>query len=307
MKRFTVPIILVTLLFSFNSIVDAAMTSTNYEIRFDSFTSGGDDLSSSATYQLRDSAGNLAIDGSTSATYDIRPGYREGIYDRVATFEIFLKNRTSQVAATSLIGTTIGVTSTAGISTGDMVLVVENEGSTQNSAIGRVASIGASSVTVDSLVNSGSAPVINGVGDYLYIMNGSGLAIGSISSAEISTSAIAWEVDADVDDGYSVYIYEDHDLNLGGGSTGTSISDVSDGSVTIGDSEYGARSSDQSLASSTFDTSDTAITTTQAQVASRSGSSFDSRDFLTFKVSRASGDTGGSYSHTVYLIYVGDY
>ncbi|MFH1632001.1 MAG: hypothetical protein ABIA47_03235 [bacterium] len=283
------------------------MSSTTYEIRWDSFNVGGDDTSSSTTYQLRDTIGDLAVDGATSTTYDMRPGYREGIYDRTATFEIFIKNRASQVAATSYAGSTVGVSSTAGISVGGVVLLVENEGFGQNSAIGRVTSIGALSIDIDFETNSGTTPSINGTGDYLYRMDGTSMAFGALSTAGITTSSIGWEVNADVDEGYSVYIYEDHNLTLGGLVSGNAISDVSDGTVSIGSTEYGARSSDKTLASSTFDTNDSAITSSLLQVGSRADNSFQSRDFLTFKASRSSSAAGGTYSHTVYLIYVGDY
>ena len=97
---------------------------------------------------------------------------------------------------------------------------------------------------------------------------------------------------------------EDHDLQ---NADSVPIADVADGTVSVGAGEYGAISSDTSLASSTFDTADTAITSALQQVASRSDNSFSTRDFLTLKVAPVSGQASGTYTQTLSLIYVGDY
>jgi hypothetical protein len=111
------------------------------------------------------------------------------------------------------------------------------------------------------------------------------------------------EIDSNNDDGYSVYIGE------GGGLTNGSyeIGDVSDGEVSIGGNEYGARSSDTSIAGSTFDTEDTAITGTYQKVADGGGATLAARAFLDMKVGVSSDATGGTYSHALTLVYVGDF
>ena len=287
-------------LFSSVGFVDA-MTSTNYEIRFDSITAGGDDTSSSSTYLLRDSVGETGSSNATSTTYQSDGGYRAGIYDRVADFDIHIQNRGSQVAASSLSSTTVTVTSVTGYATGDYIVIVQNEGASQSSAIGKIASVGSSTLTVDVL--SGDSLTIDGNNDYVYELTGTTLSFGTLSSSTVTTSIVGWEVSADVDDGYSVYVVVEGELTSG---TDT-IWGVTDGEVTAGSSEYGARSSDTSLTSSTFDTEDTAFTTDLAQVASRNDNSFESRDHLTIKTAVSSGLSDGTYTQTMALIYVGDY
>ena len=281
----------------------AQMTSTNYEIRFDHFGQGGDDSSSSASYQLRDTVGGTAVDPSTSTNYQETGGYRDGVFDEVATFDVFGMNTTTQVAASALASSTITVTSSAGFSVGDLIILVQDEGASQVSAIGEVASTGAGSITVDVLYPS--SPTIDGTDDYVYNLSSTSVSFGTLSSSAVSTRVLAWEVDADVDDGYAVYVYEDEDLSSSDDLV--SISDVADGAVSAGVSEYGARSSDSSLATSTFDTQDTAFTTTQQLVGSRSGFSFESRDFLTLKASISASQNDASYAHNLTFIYVGDY
>ncbi|MBU4315478.1 hypothetical protein KJ673_03705 [Patescibacteria group bacterium] len=283
----------------------AQMTSTNFQIVWDEFNSGGGETSSSASYELRDSVSGSASTRTEGTAYDLDAGYRASIYDRVADFEIFMQDRSSQVAATLLAGQVVTVTTTSGFSVGQMIALISNEGGSQIEAIGKITNIDTilNKITTDAWqVGAGGAPSIDGSNDYVYALDSSSISLGTLSTSIVATALVAWEVSAEVSDGYSVYIYEDQGLTNG---TDT-ITDVSDGTVTAGVSEYGARSSDTSL-SSTFDTQDTAITTTLEQVGSRSDVSFDSRDFLTLKTAISGLESAGSYSHTLTLIYVGDY
>lgn len=278
-----------------------AMTSTNYEIRFDSLTTGGDDTSSSTTYQVRDSIGNNGPAISSSTNYQAAAGYRTGVYDRVANFSVHIQDKTSQVAASSLSSTTVTVTSTTGFAAGDYVALIQDEGASQVTAMGYVTTVAGSDVTVDAWTPS--APTIDGTNDYLYDLDGSTLALGALSASVVTTAIIGWDVTVDNDDGYTVYLYEDGELT----ASGANIADVADGAVTAGSSEHGARSSDTSLAASTFDTEDAAITTTYQQVATRSDNAHSQRDFITLKTAVSGAQTGGSYSQELYVLYVGDY
>ncbi len=285
------------------STVWAEMTSTNYEIRFDHLGNGGNDTSSSATYQLRDTIGANAIDPGSSTSYELTGGFRDGVFDEVATFELFMMNSGTQVAASSLASTTISVSSSSGYAAGDMIALVQNEGVSQVAAVAKVTSTGAGTIDVDSF--SPTSPTIDGSDDYVYNLSSSSLSLGTLSSSSVSTKIIAWEVDADVDDGYGVYVFEDEDLS--NPSYTSTIVDVADGSVTAGVSEYGAISSDSSLASSSFDTADTNFTTSPQLVASRSSFAMDSRDFITLKAAIDAVQIDGNYSHNLSFIYVGDY
>jgi hypothetical protein len=184
-----------------------------------------------------------------------------------------------------------------------MIALVQDQGASQTSAMAKVTSTGVGSITVDSL--SPAAPTIDGVDDYVYNLSASSMAIGTLSDSTVSTGIIGWEVDADVDDGYAVYVFEDEDLS--NASDTATIVDVADGTVTAGVSEYGATSSDSSLATSTFDTADTNFTTSMQLIASRSAFAHDSRDFLTLKTAINATQTEATYSHNLSFIYVGDY
>lgn len=299
-KHFITASLLLLILAPFR--VESAMSSTNYQIQWDSVGSGGSDTSSSASYKLHDTIGtNQGI--SSSTTYRVDAGYRGGIYDPTVSFAVFSQVTSSQVAATALVSTTVTVTSTAGFSVGDYIAVVQDQGAGQVSAIGKVTVVGGSTLTVDELKDGGTAPTINGSNDYVYKLSGSSLPLGTFSASVVTTGIVGWDSSADVSYGYSVYLYEDQNLTTGSAT----IPDVSDGAVTAGFSEYGARSSDTTLTGSTFDTADTAITGSLQQVASRTDNSLKARDFVTLKVGISSAQASGNYSHTLTFVFVGNY
>ena len=287
--------------------VEAQMSSTNYEIRFDSIGAGGDDTSSSATYQLRDTIGGTGEGDSTSTSYDLVAGYRQGVFDQVATFETFGMNRTTETAATALSGNIVTINSVANVSVGNMAFIVMNRGTSQRTAFGKVTDITGTDVTLDFQTTLGGALTIDGSSDYFYTANTTTLDLGALSSSVVSTTAIGWTVDADVDDGYSVYAYENNDLQLVVDVDTYTIDDVADGAVTAGVSEYGARSTDTTLAGSAFDTTDDNFTTAFQRVGSRSDNTLLNRDFLLVKAAVPSGQQAGTYAHTLTLVYVGDY
>lgn len=291
--------------FSFGSAF-AAMTSTNYQILWDSVDAGGSNDSASTSYKLHDSLQTFG-GSATSTNYSIKEGYRAGIYDRVANFNVLSETRSYQVGATALSGTTVTVTTTSAYAVGSYILIVQNEGDSQVAAMGKILSLTATTLTVDALTTGGTTPTIDGVNDVVYLLTPTtALDFGTLSTEAISTLVIGWEASADVSQGYSVYVMENQDLTASGIS-GSVLTDVSDGSVTVGATEYGARSSDTSLALSTFDTADTAITTTPQQVASRGDNTLYARDFLTLKAAIASGTTSAVYSQALTVIFVGDY
>ncbi len=296
----------VILLVPFNGLIYASMTSTNYEIRIDNISVGGSDVTSSTSYDLRSTVEISGAGNPTSSSYDLREGYREKIYDRVSAFSVFLQDNSSQVAATALNGSVVTVTDASGYAVDETIVIVQDEGEYQVAATGKIESISGSDLTLDWLTTGGATPTIDGGSDYVYQLDGSSLALGLLTPSEVATATIAWAVEADVDDGYDVYVFEDADLALTSDATKT-LSDVLDGMVNAGDEEYGGRSSDTSLASSTFDTEDTRFTTSFQQIADREPGNLGQRDFMTVKAAMQSSTDGGDYSHTLTLIYVGDY
>ncbi|MBI4435252.1 hypothetical protein HY630_01130 [Candidatus Uhrbacteria bacterium] len=282
--------------------LQAAMSSTNFEIRWDTVNTGGSDTGSSTSYQLRDSTEAVVGGSASSTTYQLLQGYRSGIDDQILTFEVRAQNTSSGRAATALSGLTV-TASTSGLSVNDLIAVVQDVGASQVAAVGRVASLGSGTITVDVWKNGGTVPTVDGTNDYVYPITSTSVAIGDLSASSVATTLVAFEVNAANDNGYVIQIFEDGNLRSGS----SDINDVSDGTVTAGAEEYGARSSDTSLSSSTFDTADTALTTTASDVATESGVIFESRNFITLKASMAAASAGGDYSHLVSLIASGNY
>lgn len=285
--------------------VHAAMSSANYQIDFDSVSAGGG-VSSSSSYSVRDTIGSSeAGASSSSASYSASQGFQTGIFDPVIGFSPYIQDRVTQVAATSLVSSplSVSVSTVSGLSVGDYILVVQDEGGAQVAMMARIQSI--SSPTLSLYSNySGTIPTIDGSNDYVYRMSASASpGFGTLSASLVSTHSVGWVATADVDDGYSVYMFSDGDFRSGS----ESIAAVADGSVTAGTSEYGGRSSDTSLSSSTFDTQDTAISTTPALVGSAATHPFTSSGFVTLKASISASQTAGSYSQVLTMIFVGEY
>lgn len=296
---------LVLALFSafYSNIAFAAMTSTNYQIQWDEFSAGGGN-GSSASYQIRDSTGSSTSSGrATSASYLIDQGFRAGIFDPVVDFIPYVQDRSTQVAATAFSSNTVTVTVASGFSIGDWIVIVQDEGASQVAAMGQISGISGTNITIRSSY-SGATPVIDGSNDMVYRMSQTATsALGSLATSSVTTQIIGWVASADVTQGFSVYAFTDGELRAGTDV----LAGVADGAVTAGSSEYGARSSDATLATSTFDTQDTAFSTSPALVGSTSVSSFTNSGFLTLKAAISAAQSGGSYAQTLTAIFVGDY
>lgn len=301
MLRFLAAIVIVGF---FGTVLRASaqMSSTNFEIRWDTIGAGGDDSSSSASYILRDTTGNAAIGESSSASYTLGAGYRQGVYDRFIEFSFFAQNNAVVKAATASAGTTI-TCDTADFSVGDMVALVQDRGSGQVSAIGEIVSIGGGTITVDDLKDAGAAPVIDGADDYVYQLAGSAAGLGTLTTTAVSTSLIGMEASTDADGGYVIQVASDGDLR----DNALTIAGVADGTVSAGSEEYGGRSSDVALAGSTFDSSDTSFTTSFQDVADAASAVHEDRNFLTLKGSIDSGTAIGTYAQALTLIISGTY
>lgn len=290
----------------FGRNVFGEMSSTNYLLQWDALSVGASDTQSSASYQVRSSLDlGLSAENMSSALYALDGGYRAGIYDPVAAFRIFSQDISTQVGATALSGTSVTVTSASGFAVDDYIVVIQNEGASQVSSLGKILSIAGSTLTVDAF--SGGSPTIDGSGgDYVYLLtpDGTTLPLSGPTSSTVVTGIIAWETTVDIQNGYAVYILEDGNL---ASATLEEIPDVADGAVTAGSSEYGAISSDTSLAGSTFDTQDTAITSSLQLIASRAEVQFSERDYLTLKLGISATQEGGAYTHNLSVLFAGNY
>ncbi|MBU0531511.1 MAG: hypothetical protein ABIG32_01625 [Candidatus Uhrbacteria bacterium] len=301
MRFLVLSLIIVTSLYLAESGL-AQMNSANFEIRWDTLGIGGSDTASSASYQMRDTVGNTGIGGSSSTSYDLRAGYRQGIFDQVLSFDLSVQS-TNGVNATVLVGTTVTVSNTAGMSVGDTVAVIEDVGVGQSAGIGKILNITGNDLTLDEIETGGAPLVIDGTNDQVYRMSLSSIDFGTVNSTTLYQRLLGWEVTIDVSNGYSVFVIENQDLTSGADT----IADVADGSVNAGSEEYGAISSDATLAGSTFDTQDTAFTGAFQEVDTEATTSFASKDFLTVKAAIAAGTDAGDYSHTLSLIASGNF
>jgi hypothetical protein len=300
--RYFIAIFSIFCLFVGVSAVQAEMSSSNYKIRWDSMTNGGGDDRTSTNYQLRDSAGNQGAGENTSTNYGTGSGYRAGVFDQVITYEVAAQNNGSSVSASNLSGTTVTVSDTTGFSTGDLVAIVQDEGGSQVSGVGKVISKTASDLTLDQIQTDGTLS-LDGSNDLVYALDNLSSSLGTLNDSSVTTSLIGFNVSADVDNGYSVQMMEDGDLRDGAND----IDDVADGSVTAGSEEYGASASDGTLSSSTFDTQDTAITQSFQEVATEGDNSFESRHFVTLKAAIDSSTPDGNYGQTLTVIVSGNY
>lgn len=280
----------------------AAMSSTNFEIRWDTISTGGSDTAASGSYLLRDTTETTTAGSGSSSTYQLTGGYRAGIDDQIIIFEVKAQDLSSGRAATALSGLTV-TASTSGISVDSLIVVIQNVGVSQVVAVGRVASLGAGTITVDAWKDGGTAPTIDGTSDYVYPLTSSSVGFGELSASSVATAIIVFEVSVANESGYTVQVFEDGNLR----ASGYDINDVTDGSVTAGAEEYGSRSSDTTLSNSTFDTADTALSTTFQDVATESLASFENRNFLTLKVAMSSASGSVDYSQILSLIVSANY
>lgn len=287
-------------LFSWTNMASAEMSSTNFSIRWDAISTGGSDTSSSASYIMHDTVGMPVAGQSTSTTYTLQAGYRSR--EEVLELELYGQVRSSERTAFARVGNTI-VCSPDELAVGDYIAVVQDVGVAPVVGVGRIESMTGVSVTVDTLQNTGVAPTIDGSNDVVYLLSGRGLNLGGLSEEELSSAVAGFWVTADLDNGYSVQVFEDDDLRHGAND----INDVGDGAVTLGAEEYGGRSSDATLATSTFDTADTAFTQTGQDIATRAIATYQGRDFVVLKASIDGSTTDGVYGQLLSFIVSGNF
>ena len=155
----------------------AAMTSTNFQIQWDTVGQGGSDTSSSSTYLLRDTVGNIASGTGVSSSYNLEAGYRAGIFDRILSFNVQALSSATQMTASSRSSNTVTVNSTSSLSVNDLVVLIQNKGALEIDAIGKVASKTATTFTVDAWSHNGTLPTIDGSNDYAYVLSGNTAAL----------------------------------------------------------------------------------------------------------------------------------
>jgi hypothetical protein len=283
-----------------------AMTSTNFTIGWDSINSGGDDVSSSTNYRIRDTVGEQGTGVGTSTNFTLSAGYRTADESPISlSFSIGTQENDTQTtfSAFSNGGSTVTVAATSSFAVGDLIGVVENSGLSQIIAVGEITDISGAVMTVDDW--DGSPASISGspagADDYVYRLGGTTAALGTVNVSTGSTSLTGTRVTSDSANGYTVYVSDDGNLRTGAAD----IDDVLDGTVTAGEEEYGWRVFGTSATSTGSDLA--FLTSTIAIQATSSVALTEQRVGLVYKASVSSTTEGGSFSHVVYYTLTANY
>lgn len=290
------------------SIANAAlaMTSTNYRVNWDSINSGGDDISSSTNYILHDTVGEQGTGSSTSTSYQLDAGYRYGDTEAtILSYDIGTQENSTETAFTAFsnAGKTVTVASAASYSVGNFIGVVENKGAAQIIAIGKITNIAGSVITVDDWDGSPSSisAVPAGGNDFVYRLSGDAAQLGTLTTSIVATSLTHTSVISNLENGYTVYVSDDGNLRI---NASTYISNVTDGSVTAGSDEYGARVFGTTATSTG---SDFAFSTSTRAIQATSTFANDDRIGLVYKAAISATTAAGSYSQAVYYTLTGNF
>ncbi|MFA6100098.1 MAG: hypothetical protein WC750_04480 [Patescibacteria group bacterium] len=275
--------VIITGVFLLTSSVQAAMTSSHFELRFDSINSGGTDNSTSTNYKLYDTLGEQATGPSTSTNYSLLAGYRQSDdYRPFLSLIVSAQENNTQVPYTALSTSTKTVTVTLATSfaTGTFIGVVENLGLHQKTIIGKIESINGLVLTVDKWDGQVDQISTNPQGgdDYVYRMEAFSGVFGRLEANVGKTTLSRTEVGTNSATGYTVYMQSDGYLR---GSTTTHIMDVADGEVSMDSEEYGARVYG-TLATSTG--MDFAVTSTLREIQTSTTTATDDRVAIVYKI-----------------------
>ena len=293
---------LITVFFILSSSVQAAMTSTNFEIRFDSLNSGGVDNSTSTNYSMYDTLGEQGTGYSSSTNYTIHAGYRQSDeYIPTLSFSLGAQENDVNTAFTAFsdLGKTVTVAITTGFSTGTYIGVVENVGLNQFMATGKITDITGLVITVDKWDGSSNlmSPGPLGGDDFVYRMESHAASFGNLSTNSAKTSSARTEVSTNATNGYSLKIQSDDYLMI---SPTAHIIDVQDGSVTLGSEEYGARVFGSTATSTGLDF---AVTSTLREIQKSVTTATDDRIVMVYKITITPATPAGRYTQTVrYLL-----
>lgn len=274
---------LITGVFLISSTVQAAMTSTNFEVRFDSINSGGTDNSTSSNYRLRDTLGEQGTGVSTSTNYSLSAGYRQSDdYQPTLSLNVSAQENNTQVPYTALSTSTktVTVSLASAFSTGTFIAVVENLGLHQKTIIGKIESIIGNDLTVDKWDGQVDQISITPLGedDYVYRMEAQNGVFGRLEPNVSKTTISRTNVTTNSETGYTVYMQSDGFLR---GSTTTHIIDVSDDEVSLDAEEYGARVFGSNATSTG---KDFAVTTTLREIQTSTTTATNDRVAIVYKI-----------------------
>lgn len=284
-----------------------AMSSTNYWIPWDNVNSGGNDIGTSTNFSIRDTIGGTAVGTGTSANYSLSSGYR--VPEAANTLSYLVKTTTgaptTYSAFTNGVGGTVTVASTAGISVGDLIAVVENNGFAQLVAIGRVSSTVGLTITVDQFEGDGG--VMSGVpaggDDFVYRLASNSFDFGTVTAGTEYTNVVGTSVLTNIASGYSVYLQANQNLQ---NASAQLMNPVTDGAVSAGVEEYGA----EVTGATAFNAGpDLSVSTTQRviQTSGTQSGTISDKVGMIFKLSVTSSTNPGVYTQSVYYTLTANY
>ncbi len=284
-----------------------AMSSSNYNINWDTVGVGGDDTADSANYSLRDTIGGFAVGTSTGSSYQLSGGYRALESLNSITFVTKTQDASVQGAYTALniSGKTVTLSAaTSSFSAGDYVAVAENKGFSQLVVVGKVSSVLGAVITVDRFDGAtgtiGATP--SGDDDYVYRLGSASVAFGKVSTSGQNTAISMVSVLSSVPTGYTVYVQGNQTLK---NESATVISSPAT-TIALGTEAYGA-----SVTGTRAYLPDTDIgVTTTARAIARSttiSSSGPERVAMTYKLSITASTSAGNYSQNVYYTVTANY
>jgi hypothetical protein len=284
-----------------------AMQSSNYKILWDSINTGGDDVSSSTSYFLHDTIGEMGTGTSTDGTTTLSAGYRVG--DPTDSFLDFTIG--TQVNATKVVwtnfsnaGKSVDVTSKIGYAVGEYIGVVENQGGDQLVAVGKIISIVGNTFTVDAWSGNpaGISAVASGGDDFVYRLSGTTADLGRQSALLVSTSITQTNVYTNATSGYAVRIIADGDLRT---ATALKINNLTGGAVTAGTEAYGSRVTGALGVGTGTDLAISSSTSRTIQLSSTT--STNDRVAFIYKLGIATSTLDGSYGQQVSFMATANY
>jgi len=263
-------------------------------------------VSTSTNYNLRDTLGEFGSGTGTSANYQLAAGYRVG--EQPDTLNLVIRSQepstVSAYSAFNTAGNSVTV-STVNVVAGDYIAVVENVGFGELVAVGKVASILGNVISVDRFdgATSTMSAVPAGGNDFVYRVNGSAAAYGTLSVGAQNVSVTLSSVNTSIPTGYSVYLQANQRLQNG---SAQAIADVSDGQVSPDAEEYGASTTGTTAL---LTAADFAIPTSTTAIQSRAARSVAPADriAMVYKLSVTSSTNVGSYTQAVYYTLTANY
>ncbi len=287
--------------------VQAEMSGSSYKINWDSINAGGGEDLSGSSYHMYSTVSEVGPGASSGSTYNLDAGYQQWIENLGISMIVEAQATSPETtySAFSNSGLNVSIASSAGFSVDDYILVVENEGTGQMVAVGKIESIvgsGPYTVTVDkwSGDQASMSATPSGGDDKIYELNGHAVNMGFFSTGSVKTAVSIVELTIDRSGGYTCTVEEDGDF-----SNGTDeIDDVSDGSVTASNEEYGIEKTGDDVVGSG---SDVAITGTASNIMNAIEDVLESRTAVIYKAAIDANTSGGHYEHTAIYKCTGNF